>query len=125
MHWTFLDYVEVDGTNVIEVWLESLPIKAQARVDSRILAMMGQIIWPEGWVSAYEVYDGILEMRITNAGIQYRPLGCYGPEQRQFTLLIGAIEKDGRIAKGILQSAVARRKTILGDRSRARNHQFN
>jgi len=48
-------------------------------------------------------------------GVQYRPLGCYGPERREFTLLIGAVEKGGKLPRAALEAAVQRRKIILSD----------
>jgi len=123
--WTFYNYMDADGDNAIIAWLHELPIKAQAKIDGRLLVMLGMRLWPDGWISSLEGYDDIYEIRITCANIQYRPLGCYGPAQREFTLLVGAIEKGGRIPRGTLQSALTRRQIILGDRTRVRKHQFN
>jgi hypothetical protein len=123
--WTFFDYLDGGGGSVIAAWLHSLPIKAQAKIDSRLLTMARMQDWPEGWVSSYQGYVSILELRIIHASIQYRPLGCYGPRARQFTLLAGAIEKGDRISTSVLRSAVERRDIILGDRQRVCEHQFN
>lgn len=37
-----------------------------------------------------------MELRINSHGVQYRPLCCYGPDQKGVTILVGAIEKGGR-----------------------------
>ena len=123
LEWTFRDYqrpssqgAEGDRTlvNEILVWTLGLPKKAQAKIDSRILFLRA---WPPPWplqyVSAYVGRPGIYELIISCGGVQYRPLGCYGPKPREFTLLIGAIEKGGRIPKGILDSAESRREDVL------------
>ena len=126
LSWTFFDYMEADGGNAIATWLDGLPLKAQAKIDVRLMTMIGWVgIWPEGWLSALVGYDDIYEIRVTCANVQYRPLGCYGPEQHQFTLLIGAIEKGGQIPKSTLQTAITRRDITRGDRTRVRQHQFN
>jgi len=52
------------------------------------------------YVSAYKGYPGIEELIIKSGGVQYRPVGCYGLGHRVFTLLIGAIEKNGKIPEG-------------------------
>lgn len=55
----------------------------------------------------------------------YRPLGCYGRAEKEFTLLIGSIEKGGKLPKGDCETAVERRKIILTDRGRTCEHDFD
>jgi hypothetical protein len=119
--WTFRDYQRPSTdqgnpvlVNEILLWTLGLPAAAQAKIDMIILTLSA---WPPPWplqyVSAYNGYPGIYELIIKSGGVQYRPLGCYGLGNRIFTLLIGAIEKGGKIPKGILDTAVDRRNRVL------------
>src|SRR3989304_1874429 len=97
--WTFFDFLEADGGNAIRAWLQDLPQEAQAKIDARLLQMAGMESWPEKWISTYKGYEKIIELRVSCNKVQYRPLGFYGRLRHQFTLLIGAIEKDNRIPR--------------------------
>jgi hypothetical protein len=121
--WTFRDYQRPSTqgaeekpilVNEILAWTLGQPKAAQAKIDTMILTLQA---WPPPWpptfISAYNGYPGILELIIKSGGVQYRPLGCYGLGSRVFTLLIGAIEKGGKIPKGILDSADGRRDSLL------------
>ncbi len=124
--WRFFDYVNARGDNEIRTWLDSkdVPKKAKAKINARLIALQGFPVFPEGWLSAYSGYPGLYELRISYKGAAFRPFGFYGPKQRQFTLLIGAIEKDSKIPKGLLDSANERMAIVNGDPSRAVPHDF-
>lgn len=81
-------------------------------------------VWPEQYVSAIRDWSGLVELRVASFGSQYRPLGFYGPEKRQFTLVLGAVEK-GKLPRRVLEVADANRKLILADASRIREHEFD
>ena len=113
------------GQNEIRDWLVSLPKKAQAKIDYIILVLQAyEGPWPLQYVSALRGYDGIHELRVVASGVQYRPLGFFGPGEREFTLLIGAVEK-GRLSTRVCETAVRRRQEVVADRSRAHEHQFS
>ena len=122
--WKFYDFLDARGVNLIRRWLDSLPDKATAKIDARILYMSAMRIWPEQYVSALTGWPGLIELRVGSAGNQYRPLGFYGPERREFTIVLGATEK-GKLPKRILQVAYDNRNIVLGDRGRIREHEFN
>lgn len=124
MLWSFLDYLNERGDNEFLLWLRSLPKAARVKIDNRILILRAIGVWPAQYVSALKGHEGIFELRIVFSGTQYRPLGCYGPGKGEFTFLIGAIEK-GKLPKRISELAEQRRKIILLDRSRTREHQFD
>jgi hypothetical protein len=75
-------------------------------------------------VSALAGWHDIYEIRVGSSGVQYRPLGCYGPDKHEFTLLVGAIEKGGKLPRPALETAVQRRRIILADRGRTCEHRF-
>src|SRR5882724_5141584 len=122
--WMFRDYLRANGANEINSWIDSLPKSAQAKIDYILLVLRGSRNWPPQYVSAYVDWDDIYEIRVVANGVQYRPLGCYGPERREFTLLIGAVEKGGKLPRAALEAAVQRRKIILSDRGRTDEHRF-
>ena len=113
--WTFLDFL-VDGRrNDIYDWMKNLPAAASARLDALISYLEVTEHWrrPEFDALHGKKYRGIAELRFKADKIQYRPLGCHGPERRQFTLLIGC-EKKGPIYRpaSARETAVARRQDL-------------
>jgi hypothetical protein len=130
MAWTFFDYVIVrsDGetVNQIHEWLNSKEVtaKAKAKINARVVTLQGFPIFPEQYFSAYRGWDGLYELRIVCSGVQYRPFGFYGPKQRQFTILVGSVEK-GKVPKSTLKVADERRKIVLADPSRICPHDFS
>jgi hypothetical protein len=118
--WIFRDYQRPSTlgeeqvlVNEILLWTLGLPAKAQAKLDVIILSLRAYAVWPPQYVSAYSGYPDIFELRVSSGGVQYRPLGCYGPGKRVFTLLIGTTEKGGKIRKGDLDSAADRRNRVF------------
>jgi hypothetical protein len=129
--WIFRDYqrqTTLKGDpvliNEILLWTLGLPIKARAKMDVLILTLQTFAVLPPQYISAYVGYPDIFELKVKSGGVQYRPLGCYGPGNRVFTLLIGSIEKGGRIPKGDLDSAVIRRKRVFDEGWPTCEHEF-
>lgn len=123
--WAFYDFREERGVNIIRVWLNSLQPKAAAKINTRLLFMRPRLAWPEQWVSSLTTWPGLLELRIVHSGVQYRPIGFYGPERLEFTLVFGAIEK-GSIPKRDLETADANRKCVIATgRDRICEHEFD
>ena len=122
--WTIFDYVEGE-VDQIRVWIDSLPKKAQAKIDMRIGYLQITQTWPPQYMSARRDCPGIYELRISCTGVQYRPLGYFGPRQREFTLLMGAIEKGGCLEpRAFCVIATRLREIVNGDRSRIIPHRF-
>ena len=124
--WSFLDYYSQRGENEILSWLNSVevPRAAKAKINARIMALQGFPVFPPPYFSAYKGWDDLYELRVVYANVQYRPLGFYGPARRQFSLLIGGIEK-GKIPKRLLEAANERRKIVIGNPTRVRAHDFS
>jgi hypothetical protein len=123
--WRFYDFVEVRGVNPVRQWLDSLPAKASAKINTRLLFMMAIPIWPEQYVSSLVGWPELVELRLVHSGVQYRPLGFYGPDRREFTLVFGTVEK-GVIPAQVLEAADANRKLIIATgRSRICEHRFD
>jgi len=123
--WTFKDYLNERGDNEIRLWLDSLSKKARIKIDRRIRYLENvQFFHGEPqYIKQLVGYEGIYEIRVVFSGDQYRPLGCYGPEDGEFTLLIGAFEVGDRFEpRNAPDIAVQRKAIILADRSRTCDH---
>ncbi len=85
------DVSDVDG------WLAGLSKKARAKLDTIIDYMEATRDWTRTpYFSPLTGYSGIYEIKFIVQSKQYRPLGCYGPGNNEFTILIGAWEKGDR-----------------------------
>jgi hypothetical protein len=125
--WTFLDYLSTRGVNEIHAWLNSkdVPKLAKAKINARIAALRGFPIFPEQYFSSYKGWDELYELRVGFSGVEYRPIGFYGPERKQFCLLIGGIEK-GKLPRSLLDAAEERRKLVIASpSSRTCPHDFS
>jgi hypothetical protein len=125
--WTFFDFVSSRGENEIHDWLNSKAVRkeAKAKINARLVALQGFPVFPEQFFSSYKGWDGLYELRIVYSGVQYRPFGFYGPNPREFTLLVGNIEK-GKVPKSTLKVADERRKLVLSDpQNRVRPHDYS
>jgi hypothetical protein len=123
--WTFFDYLEVGGTNPVREWINAQPKAARLKIDKRIEYMENTLNWAPQYFSAIRGYSGIYELRIICQNVQYRPLGCFGPNDKEFTLLIGASEHgDQIIPRNAFGIAESRMGIVLGDRRRTREHEF-
>jgi hypothetical protein len=127
MSWTFFNFVTIRSNgetfNEIHAWLNSkdVPKKAKAKINASLIALQGFPIFPEQYFSAYKGWDDLYELKIVCSGVQYRPFGFYGPNRRQFTLLVGSIEK-GKVPTSTLEVADERRKLVITDPSRVILH---
>lgn len=123
--WTILDYLAEDGANEIRAWIDSLPDAARAKIDTRIRYLEITRFWPPQYVSDRKDCDKIYELRIVSSGVQYRPLGYLGPRRSEFTLLMGAIEKGGKLQpRDFCQACQRRMEVVNGDRRRIVPHEY-
>lgn len=122
MGWAFFNYLSERGRDEIEEWEEALPAKAQARVEWVLSYLRGVSHLTRPYVGTRVNYPEHYEIIITSCGREFRPLGCYGPLKAQFTLLVGAEEKGGKLEpKGADDIADMRRPIILNDPKRAKS----
>lgn len=122
-----MEFITEGGRGVITDWYATLAVEAQVDFDDRLryLANSSQHLWERPKYAPLRGYPKIGEIRCKANRIQYRPLGFFGPAEGQFTLLIGALEKDRKfIPKDAPEQAVRRKAIILADRSRIREYEF-
>jgi hypothetical protein len=125
MPWTFLNFVDGRGQNVIKEWLDDLPPSAKAKINARIRHLSVMDSWPPQWMKKLRGYEGLFELRVVQSGTQYRPLGCYGPGQKRFTFVLGALEQGDRIRPpDAFTTAVDRCRAVLGGQGAVCNHTY-
>jgi len=123
----FKCYVDAGGDDVIDDWYNELPAKAQAKFDTLLEHFRDNpnTKWGSNHFKPLVGYDGIFEIRFQVLNVLYRPLGCFGPQQAEFTFLIGAREQGDRfVPPNALEQAVARKMTIRLDGNRAHECDF-
>jgi len=124
-YWIFKNFLSERGENEIRRWVNTLSKNVRIKIDRRIryLENVQYFQREPQYVKQMVGYEGIYEIRIVFAGDQYRPLGCYGPDQGQFTLLIGAVERGNRLEPRDACALAMQRKAIIhNDRSRVCDH---
>ena len=94
-YWVFKVFIKDSGQNVIKKWLKKYPLDIKAGIERRFRYLRTLATWDKRPHSAKRKgSDYIYEIIIKLRGNQYRPLGFFGPNDGEFTLLIGAVEKD-------------------------------
>src|SRR3990167_2146209 len=96
---TFYDYVDADGQNVIHKWLQSIPKGAKAKFNNRLRHL--EATPPGQWTRPLvETLDGhcagLFEVRVAVGRIQYRILG-YHNAVREPTLVHPFIKPGAKV----------------------------
>lgn len=126
-YWTFLDYVNGRGENVTARWRSELPAKARAKIDARVRYLEAMRFHePHILKPLSGDCDGLLELRVVFAGVQYRPICFKGPRDREITILIGAIEKGHRLRPpDACQTAKDRARSVSRNRAYLKHYDFD
>ena len=125
--WTFLDFVDGNGTNLIHEWIQALPKEAKAKMTHRIelLEVVQQFTEPYTEILTGDC-AGLFEIKFRAKRVQYRPLAFFGPERREVTLLAGATEKGGQLKPpSICATALSRKALVQTDRRHVCSHDFS
>ena len=96
---TFYDYVDSAGDNVIRAWLEALATKPRARFKKWLLHLEGTSHgqWTRPYVDTLDGYcQGLFEVRVS-LDRQYRMLGAHMGESKTPTLLHCFIKPEERV----------------------------
>lgn len=114
--WDFKVFVSDREDREIDEWLNAQPKGARAKIKKIIAYLEITSVWGRPYVAKRKETDDIWEIIAGFDNIQYRPLGCFGPKRHEFTLLIGAREKGGRLEPiNVIEIAKKRRNLILQD----------
>jgi len=125
--WRIMKFVSDSGRDAVEDWLsKQVPIGERKGVRIELEAILRNLrflkaeMWSRpqfDWLQG-EHCQGIAELIVDYRGIPWRPLGCFGPEPDQYTLLIGARKDRKRKGKvqwepeNAIQTAIDRRKML-------------
>ena len=124
--WIFMEFVTSGDRGVITEWYDGLDIEAQEDFHARLerLANLQRHLWKRPLYAS--IKDGIGEIIFKANRIQYRPLGWFGPQQGQFTLLFPAEERNGRfVPDDAVKHATQRRTIILSDENKVRVRRYD
>lgn len=116
--WAFKVFVSDRGTREVDEWLNRQPTRAKVKIKRRIAYLEVSDIskWVRPYACKLKGSDKIWEIIVEFENVQYRPLGCLGPQDDEFTLLVGAREKGGRLEPiNVIRIAEQRRDLILQD----------
>ena len=97
-HWTFYDYVDTKGKNLINLWLNDEAKRAKAQFNSTIhmLESIPYGTWRRPWVDTLKgKCKGLFEVRLQ--GLEFRILAFHGPGQSCSTLAIGLVKKSNKV----------------------------
>jgi hypothetical protein len=115
-NWVFKVFVSERGTDEINEWMNGLPTKARVAIDQRINYLKTQRTWTTNDCKKYVGIPHIFEIRVCQNKVEYRILGCYGPDRGTFILLVGGIEKGGKLPKPMREVAKERYKLVFKDK---------
>jgi len=124
---TIKDYVSASGENEVLAWLNDLPKQAKAKINAMIrrLEVLEDLKMPQV-KPLHGPCSGLIELRIKGAdNIQYRPLCCHGPGDKEVTILAGAIEKGGKFVPRSACSTAQVRMAEIVRGGRTCDHDFS
>ena len=114
IYWKFKEFISESGRE-FENWVNGLPLADQAKIDVFIGRLRLMKTWSPKLVFHLTGYRKICEVKIHGRGVQYRPLGCYGPGRNEFTLLIGAKEVGDKFEPQNAPSKAVERQKLIQD----------
>ncbi len=124
MAWTFYRYVGPEQRDVVLDWIKKQPAGTSARIKAAldVAVIQLQLVERERFSRA----DGVGQLRRKCGGFfelllwvdkaQYRPIGVYGPGEREFTILSIDREKGDELIEDPDCERPKRRKPYINDR---------
>lgn len=108
-----------DGDDVVTRWYQQESLKAQARLDARMIHLRQQP--RDNWTRPlYDTLrDGVGEVRFKVARIQHRALGYFGPGRNEFTFLFFATKTDRWDPYNSIEFAIERKEIVEAEPGRA------
>src|SRR5438552_16901294 len=117
MHWNLYDYRDQRGRNAIADWCVGLQKRDFVRLAEKIdrLGISGHELCP-GLAGPLNESRHLYKIRV-NGSVAVRLLLCKGPIEMEleYTLLIGAFERDDKLPEGVVRAAELRREEIIRD----------
>ncbi len=128
LRWTFRCFISTGGGNVIKEWYQSEPATVRSAFDTSLKYLRDQP--HDKWVRPFtgilsRECAGLVEIRFTVNKVRYRPIGFFGPNRMEFTLVFCATEKDRKfVPPNTCQIALERKAIVLLDPRRANEIDF-
>lgn len=126
--YTLWDFLSARGENVILEWVEDerLTKRSRAALNQKLdrLAQIPFKLAIETKFLAGPIYKHIYKL-VIKADVMLRPMLCRGPidNEKEYTLLLGAIERGRKLPPGSKEKAEENRQIIIDDPRRRRRHE--
>lgn len=125
MIFSLFDYTSENGNNEIKEWTSKLQTKERAKLNLKLdmLASKGHELFPH--VLTDTPTPGIQKLRVQGK-VKLRPMLCKGPidNEKEYTLLIGATERDSKFEpKNADKKANERKQIIIKNPNRRCTHE--
>ena len=121
---TFYDFVDAEGENVVYAWLHQIPTGAKQKFDRRMehLEAMPPGQWGTGsrFVDTLtdRACDGLFEIRVPLNGTQYRILGAHNG--REPNLLHCFVKRGAEVPQADCELAHVNRQIVMADLAKRR-----
>jgi hypothetical protein len=122
------DFLTARGRNAILEWVkdERLSSRDRAMLNQKLkrLSQLDYDLAVSTKLLSGPIYRNIHKL-IIHGDVMLRPMLCRGPIDNsvEYTLLLGAIEKGGKLPKGAKEEADERRTIVIDDSSRRVPHE--
>lgn len=125
--WTFWDYEDASGENVMMAWRDSFRLNVRTKIRSRCVTTFAMTN-AEGrpreprWERLQGPYTDLMRTGFEKNGIRHILIACYGNEGRGsiWLLAAGTEHNDRYRPPGILDTALERRANVLAGVARVR-----
>lgn len=129
MQYQIWDFIDSRGRNVIREWVndERLTKRDRAALNQKIkrLAQIDFELARNTKLLAGPIYRHIYKL-VIHGDVMLRPMLCKGPIgiETEYSLLLGAIERGGKLPAGSAEQAEENREVIIRDHQRRIPHEF-
>jgi hypothetical protein len=129
-HWSFLNFVNEHGRNAIADWIAAQPSGTRQRLKSRLNTVLMNLEIREALDrplvgQLHGGCKGLYELVLYVDKIAFRPIGCFGPEANEFTLLVGAEERGGKLVPSTICDTAQTRRKLISQRRHVCAHRFD
>jgi hypothetical protein len=125
--YTLYDFLDHRLKNVILQWVkdDKITMRDRAALNQKIrrLAQMDYQLAIQTRLLAGPIFKHVYKL-VIHGDVMLRPMLCRGPidNEREYTLLLGAVETGGKLPEGSKQKAESHREVILNDHTRRIHH---
>ncbi len=94
--YNFKVFVKDNGEREFENWMNELHPSEYFKIDKIIKHLEINKDWRGPYFDKIQGYENLYELRAFGLNkVPLRPLGCFGPGEKEFTILLGAKKKNG------------------------------